>query len=130
MTRTVRCMPGSGIVEAVDDLNTALETTYGVQVAVRLGIHTGPVIVGEMGSGDRHENLALGETPNIAARLEGVAQPGTVLMSDETRRLVAGAFDHDDLGQQDLKGVNRAVQVFRVRGMRPRPADLTPAPPC
>ena len=82
---------GLGIVEAVDDLNTALETTHGVQVAVRLGIHTGPVIVGEMGSGDRHENLVLGETPNIAARLEGVAQPGTVLMSDETRRLVAGA---------------------------------------
>jgi class 3 adenylate cyclase/tetratricopeptide (TPR) repeat protein len=109
---------GLGIVEAVDDLNMALETTYGVQLAVRLGIHTGPVVVGEMGSGGRHENLALGETPNIAARLEGLAQPGTVLMSDETRRLVAGAFDHDDLGQQDLKGVNKAVQVFRVRGVR------------
>ena len=108
---------GLGIVEAVDDLNTALETAYGVQLAVRLGIHTGPVVVGEMGSGDRHEHLALGETPNIAARLEGLAQPGTVLMSDETRRLVAGAFDHDDLGQQDLKGVNKAIQVFRVRGV-------------
>jgi hypothetical protein len=109
---------GLGIVAAVDDLNTALETAYGVQLAVRLGIHTGPVVVGEMDSGDRHEHLALGETPNIAARLEGLAQPGTVLMSDETRRLVAGAFDHDDLGQQDLKGVNKAIQVFRVRGVR------------
>jgi len=81
------------IIKAMDGFNTMLKTSYGIQLGVRLGIHTGPVVVGEMGSEDRHENLALGETPNISARLEGVAQPGTVVISDDTRRLVAGTFD-------------------------------------
>jgi class 3 adenylate cyclase/predicted ATPase len=107
---------GLGIVEAVDDLNTTLATAYGVQLAVRLGIHTGPVVVGEMGSRDRHENLALGETPNIAARLQGLTQPGTMVISDATRRLVAGTFDYDALGAPELKGVSESMPVFRVRG--------------
>src|SRR4029453_11901834 len=70
---------GLGIVEALGALNTRLEAAYGVQLAVRIGMHTGPVVVGEMGAGDRHEQLALGETPHIAARLEGLAHPNTVV---------------------------------------------------
>jgi len=105
------------IIKAMDGFNTMLKTSYGIQLGVRLGIHTGPVVVGEMGSEDRHENLALGETPNISARLEGVAQPGTVVISDDTRRLVAGTFDYEDLGTPDLKGVSKSIQVFRVRGL-------------
>ncbi len=108
---------GLGIVEAVDLLNTSLAPTYGIQLAVRLGIHTGPVVVGEMGSSGRHEHLALGETPNIAARLEGLAQPGTVIISDDTRRLVAGAFHDDGLGTPELKGVSESIPVFRWRRM-------------
>ena len=65
---------GLGIVQAID-LNTRLAAQYGVQLAVRLGIHTGPVVVGVMGGGGRHEHLALGETPNIAARLQALAPP-------------------------------------------------------
>ena len=87
-----------GMVDAIGTLKTRFEADYGVHVAVRLGIHTGPSRGGRMGSGDHHEHLALGETPNIAARLEGLAQPGTVIISDDTRRLVAGAFDYDALG--------------------------------
>ena len=61
---------------------------------------------------------------------EGLAQPGTVLMSDETRRLVAGAFDHDDLGQQDLKGGQQSGTGSFARAVCvPLPADLTPSPP-
>ena len=66
---------GLGIVQAIATLNTRLSAQYRVQLAVRLGIHTGPVVVGVMGGGGRHEHLALGETPNIAARLEG-PRPG------------------------------------------------------
>jgi class 3 adenylate cyclase len=73
-----------GIVDAIGTLQARLEVGYGVHVAVRLGIHTGPVVVGEIGSGDHHEHLALGDTPNIAARLEGLAPPGTVIISDDT----------------------------------------------
>jgi class 3 adenylate cyclase len=64
---------GLGNVEAMADLNTRLMRRHGVKLAVRLGIHTGPVVVGVMGGGGRHERLAMGETLNIAARLQGLA---------------------------------------------------------
>src|SRR5215470_9070426 len=62
---------GLGIVEALGQLNTRLVQEHGVHLAVRLGIHTGLVVVGEVGGGTRQEQLALGETPNLAARLQG-----------------------------------------------------------
>jgi class 3 adenylate cyclase/predicted ATPase len=103
-----------GIVEAMETLNTRLESEYGVQLAVRLGIHTGPVVVGEMGGGGRHEHLALGETPNIAARLEDLAEPDTVVISAMTKRLVEGAFVLKDLGSHRLKGVPKPIAVSQV----------------
>src|SRR5262245_5808305 len=77
--RAVRA--GLGIVEALGQLNTRLAQDHGVHVAVRLGIHTGLVVVGEVGGGTRQEQLALGETPNLAARLQGLAAPNTVVIS-------------------------------------------------
>lgn len=91
-----------------------METAYGVRLAVRLGIHTGTVVVGEMGGGDRHENLALGETPNIAARLEGLASPNGVVISDATYQLVEGYFVCEALGEQSLKGLAQPLNVYRV----------------
>ena len=99
-------------------LNARLQSEYGVQLAVRIGIHTGPVVVGEMGDPDHQENLAMGETPNLAARLQGLAEPGEVLISDTTRRLLGALFDLDPLGAQNLKGIAKPVQVFSVRGER------------
>ena len=63
------------VVEAMAPLNTRLEPQYKVRVAVRIGLHTGLVVIGEMGSGNRQEQLAMGDTPNIAARLQGLARP-------------------------------------------------------
>ena len=83
---------GLGIVEAMGALHSRLQTEYGVALAVRLGIHPGPVVVGAMGGGGRHEQLALGETLNIAARLEGLAAPNTVVVSAVTTQLVQRAF--------------------------------------
>src|SRR5262245_55153971 len=80
--RAVRA--GLGIVETVGQLNTRLAQERGVSLAVRLGIHTGLVVVGEIGGGARHEQLALGETPNVAARLQGLAAPNTVVISAAT----------------------------------------------
>ncbi len=106
---------GLGIVEAVTTtLNPRLKAEKGVQLTVRLGVHTGPVVVGEMGGGGRHENLATGETVNIAARLEGLAQPNTVVISDTTYQLIEGYFDCDDLGTQPLKGVATPMQAYCV----------------
>jgi class 3 adenylate cyclase len=105
-----------GILNAMGTLNTRLEQHKGIRLAVRIGIHTGPVVVGPMGSGGRHEQLALGETPNLAARLQSLAAPDTVAISDTTYRLVQGYFTCDDLGSHRLKGVEAPLRVYRVVG--------------
>jgi class 3 adenylate cyclase/predicted ATPase len=105
---------GLGLVEAIGRLNTRLQTEQGVQLAVRVGIHTGLVVVGEMGAGDRREQLALGETPNLAARLQGLAEPNTVVISPVTYRLIQGYFECQTLGAEFLKGIAQPVEVYRV----------------
>jgi hypothetical protein len=86
----------------------------GIQLAVRVGIHTGLVVVGAMGGAGRQEQLALGETPNIAARIQGFAAPNTVAISEATSRLVQGYFDCEALGGQTLRGVAEPVAVYQV----------------
>ena len=113
---------GLGIVEAIATLNTRLMGQYAVQLAVRLGIHTGPVVVGVMGGGGRHEHLALGETPNIAARLEGLAPANAVVISAVTARLVRGAFALEDLGTHTLRGIAEPMTIRRVRGLLATPS--------
>jgi hypothetical protein len=81
---------------------------------VRIGIHTGVVVIGEIGSADKHEILALGETPNVAARLQGLAAPDTVVMSAATYRLVQGLFECQDRGPQELKGISTSLPLYRV----------------
>src|SRR6266436_10094168 len=78
--RAVRA--GLGILDAMRALSAQLVHDKGVRVAIRLGIHTGLVVVGAMGGGDRQEQLALGDTPNIAARLQGLAVPDTLVISE------------------------------------------------
>ena len=114
---------GLGIVTALAALNDALEPKYGVRLAARVGIHTGPVVIGAMGGGARSETLALGDTTNIAARLEGVAEPDTVVISEATQRLVPGMFLLQDLGTPTLKGVAAPLHVYAVQratGVRSR----------
>jgi predicted ATPase/class 3 adenylate cyclase len=112
--RAVRA--GLGIVDAIRVLHARLAQAKGIGLAVRIGIHTGLVVVGEVGSGPRPERLALGETPNIAARLQSLATPGRVVLSAQTQRLVGGAFEYDDVTTHLLKGLADAVRVYWVRG--------------
>src|SRR5262245_32700038 len=105
---------GLGMLAALGDLNKALQQTKGIQLAVRLGIHTGLVVVGEMGGAGRQEQLALGETPNIAARIQGLAASNTVAISEATSRLVQGYFECQALGAQTLRGVAEPLHVYRV----------------
>jgi class 3 adenylate cyclase len=92
------------ILEVMQQLNSRLERERRVRLAVRLGIHTGLVVVGEMGGGDRQEQLALGATPNVAARLQGLAAPDTVVISAATQQLVQGLFTCHALGPTPSKG--------------------------
>ena len=87
-----------------------------LQLAVRMGVHTGLVVVGEMGGGGKQEQLALGETPNIAARIQGLAEPNAVVISGATARLTKGAFVLEDFGAHRLKGVAEPVPVARILG--------------
>ena len=110
--RAVRA--GLGILDALVALNAGLEPRTRVQLAIRLGIHTGLVVVGEVGGVSWHEQLALGETPNLAARIQGLAAPDALLISAVTHRLVQGYFACEDLGTHTLRGVTTPMQVYHV----------------
>jgi class 3 adenylate cyclase/predicted ATPase len=112
--RAVRA--GLEMLDALVLLKTRLAADKGLRLAVRLGIHTGLVVVGAMGTGGRQEQLALGDTPNIAARLQGLTAPDTVVVSAATWRLVQGYFAGHALGPQPLKGVETPVPAYRVLG--------------
>src|SRR5262245_3248221 len=113
---------GLGIVQAIATLNTRLAAQYSVQLAVRLGIHTGPVVVGVMGGGGRHEHLALGETPNVAARLQNLAPANATVISAVTARLVQSTFVLEEFGTHTLHGVAEPMLVSRVRGLLATPS--------
>ena len=105
---------GLGILDAMRSLNARLEQERGVRLAVRVGVDTGPVVVGTMGSGGRQEQLALGDTPNIAARLQGLAVPNTVVVSAATLGLIEGFFTCQALGEHALKGVDEPLRVSQL----------------
>jgi class 3 adenylate cyclase/predicted ATPase len=110
--RAVRA--GLEILAALRTLNDTLEPKHGIRLAARVGIHTGPVVIGEMGGGAKSEVLALGDTTNIAARVEGAAEPDTVVITAATQRLVGGLFVIEDRGPQALKGVREPLTLYRV----------------
>ena len=110
--RAVRA--GLGMIEALGQLNTRLAQERGVQLAVRLGCHTGLVVVGEVGGSTRQEQLVLGETPNLAARLQGLASPNTVVISAVTLQLLGGFFAYHALGTSLLKGLAQPIEVYQV----------------
>lgn len=109
-------LAGLGIVDAIRSRNAQLERDKGVRLTVRVGIHTGLVVVGEVGSGTRREQLALGETPNLAARIQAQAAPDSVVISEATALLVYGFFELERLGAQLLRGRERPMLLHRVRG--------------
>jgi class 3 adenylate cyclase/predicted ATPase len=86
-------------------------------LAARIGIATGVVVVGDLiGEGAAQEEAVIGDTPNLAARLQSLADPNEVIISEGTRRLLGGLFEFADLGAQSLKGLASPVKVFRVLG--------------
>lgn len=96
------------------------------QQEVRIGLHTGPVVIGEMGAGRRHERLALGEVPNLAARLEGLARPGQAVLSERTASQVTSSFHCAPLGSHAIRGFAQPLALFALEGPRKRPPPPTP----
>ena len=119
--RAVRA--GLEIVEAIREQGTGnrfqkngkdIGAQHSTPLQVRIGIHTGPVVISEIGSLERHEQLALGETPNIAARVQGQADPNAVVISAATHQLVQGLFEFQELGARPLKGLSTPLSLYQV----------------
>jgi class 3 adenylate cyclase/tetratricopeptide (TPR) repeat protein len=83
-------------------------------IKMRVGIHTGPVVVGTLGNDLRVEFKAVGDTVNLASRMEGLAEPGTIYVTDETHRLTAGLFRFKALGEKEVKGKKGSVAVYKL----------------
>lgn len=114
--RAVRA--GLALLAAVDELPAKLGRLPARRLAVRIGVHTGHVVISEMGAGDTRERLALGHVPNVASRLQGVAAPATLLISETTYQLVRGFVECESAGTHELKGVPKPVAAYRVLGLR------------
>jgi class 3 adenylate cyclase/tetratricopeptide (TPR) repeat protein len=109
--RAVRA--GLDIISAVRQL----ETRAPERIQVRIAIATGLVVVGDLASGSISEEQAtIGDTPNVAARLQSLAEPGVVVVADSTRRLLGDLFTFHDLGQREVKGISEPIAVWTVEG--------------
>jgi class 3 adenylate cyclase/tetratricopeptide (TPR) repeat protein len=104
-----------GVLEELALVNEQLDPSLDVHLRVRIGVHSGVVVAGRMGAGDslsQHE--IVGEMPHVAARIESIASPDSVVISDATKGLVTGYFETEPLGEQVLKGIDRPIVVHRV----------------
>jgi class 3 adenylate cyclase len=104
---------GLSLTEAVSKLRTERDAA----LQVRIGVATGLVVVGDLiGEGDAQERGVVGDTPNLAARLQALAEPGQVVIANSTRLITGGMFDYRDLGRVTLKGLADPVQAWQVLG--------------
>ena len=100
------------VIAAIDEASTLSQS-----VGVRIGIATGLVVVGEpIGTGEARQQTAIGQTPNLAARLQALADSDTVVIADATRRLIGDLFEYRDLGAVELKGVPELLRAWQVLG--------------
>ena len=117
-------LAGLDIVSSIQPFRERVRQKTGLDFNVRVGINTGLVVVGEVGSDLRMEYTAMGDAINLAARMEQSAVPGTVQIAAETYRLVAPLFDFQALGSIEIKGKRNPVPAYRVLGRKARPGRL------
>ena len=114
-------LAGLDIVEGIRPYCEQLRSEYGLDFNVRVGINTGVVVVGEVGTALAGEYTAMGDAVNLAARMEQTAQPGSVQISGETYRLVSAFFEVEALGAVEVKGKSDGVPAYRVLKRKERP---------
>jgi class 3 adenylate cyclase/tetratricopeptide (TPR) repeat protein len=113
-----------GMQRALRDFGHDLQAQRGLRLQMRIGLHTGLVVVGKIGDDLRMDYTAVGDTTNLAARVQQLAQPGTVMISEATHKLVAGFFEMRDLGGHAVKGHTEPVRVYEVLRTRERRTRL------
>lgn len=109
------------MITAIDEFTAELKAARSIDFRIRAGINSGLVLVGNVGSDLRYEYTALGDAVNTAARMQSSAEPGTVLITDRTARLITGTFDLEDKGEIEVKGKTEPVHAYRVIGLRAVP---------
>jgi class 3 adenylate cyclase len=111
------CFAALFLLEQLREYTRELKREKGLEFAVRMGINSGDVVVGKIGDDLRMDYTAQGQTVGLAQRMESVADPGCICVSDTTARLVSGYFDLEELGEFNLKGVAEPVPVRQLRGI-------------
>ena len=111
-------LAGLDILASIGPYRAQVKERWGFDFDVRVGINTGLVVVGEVGSDLRLEYSALGDAVNMASRMESTATPGTIQITEATHKLIAPLFDFDDLGGVEVKGHDEPVHAFRVLGAK------------
>lgn len=112
------------IIAAVKEYAEDVRRKHGIDFAMRVGLNTGPVVVGEVGSDLKYEFTAMGDAVNLAARMQSAARPMTVLISENTHRFIAPVFETTDLGLIEVKGKAEPVRVFEVTVAKAAPGRL------
>lgn len=115
---------GLDLLEAARNYAGEVRARYGIDFAVRVGMNTGPVVVGQVGSDLAYEYTAMGDAVNLAARMQSAARPMTLLITDHTYRFVAPLFDCRDLGEIAVKGKRAPVRAYEVHGLKAQPESV------
>jgi len=114
------CHAALALQKSIKDFSEKIKREYGFGFTLRIGLNSGPVVVGSIGDDLRMDYTAIGETTNLAARMEEYAQPGTVVLSKGTRRLIKDYFELKSLGKIEMKGTSSPQEVYELL----RPSDV------
>lgn len=125
-TRAVRC--ALGMQGALKRVNESMVLQHGIQLQMRIGLNLGTVVVADIGADLRMNYTALGDTVNVASRLQSVAEPGTILVSRAVYEQTRAMFDYSELGSIRVRGRVEPIEIFQVLGVKPEPGRVRGIP--
>lgn len=111
------CRAALGILDSIDREASIFETAFGIRPQLRIGVNTGPAVLGQV-QGDAGGVTAMGDTVNVAARLQTVAAPGTIFLTEATQKLVGAQIDSEFVGERQFKGKAEPLKLYKLTGLR------------